>query len=175
VLHLTRAWRTGEATFSSVSANEHVHVEGPEGQFRGEILHLDSPSLEHWFAKQNRYSTAEALARFRGEALSDAPRLFGPPLQRRMWLKKNFWRVPGRYALLFLHHWLVQGGWRGGRVGWTWARLRTQVFRMQEDKSREMQLRGEPPILAQHAGLPDPRVVLYDEPSPATRHDPEQG
>jgi glycosyltransferase involved in cell wall biosynthesis len=163
VLRLTRLWRTGAAAFSDVAANEHARVAGREGDLRGEILHLDSPSLEHWFAKQNRYSTAEALARLRGDALADAPRLSGTPLQRRMWLKRHFFRIPGRYLLLFLHHLLVQGGWRAGRVGWTWSRLRTEVFRMQDAKYLEMRLRGEPPVLPLQPGVPDARVPLYDE------------
>jgi hypothetical protein len=47
--------------------------------------------------------------------LADTPSLFGTALQRRMWLKKHFNRLPFRYLLLFLYHWLWQV--RGGRVG----------------------------------------------------------
>lgn len=162
-LRLTRLWRTGAARFSQVSANEHAHVEGREAHLENEIAHHDSPDLEHWLTKQNRYSTAEAVARHEGHDLSDRPRLFGTPLQRRMWAKRHFWRLPGRYQWLFLYHLLVLGAWRAGRVGWIWARLRTFVFRLQEYKAYEIGLQGRAPLrVPGHRGAPDPRVSQYE-------------
>ena len=37
--------------------------------------------------------------------------------------------LPPRYLILFLflYHLLLVGTWRAGRVGWVWARLRTEV------------------------------------------------
>ena len=84
---LMRLWRTGTCTFSDVTVNEHPLVAGRIGTVRGDLEHLDSPDLEHWRHKQDRYSTAEALAAFRKAPLSAAPNLFGNALQRRMWLK----------------------------------------------------------------------------------------
>ena len=162
-LRLTRLWRTGTARFSDVLANEHARIEGEEGVLAEEIEHRDSPDLEHWMTKQNRYSTAEAAARFGQHALADTPRLIGTSLQRRMWLKRNFWRLPGRYLLLFGYHLILLGAWRAGKVGWIWARLRTEVFRLQEFKYFEMQRLGKiPGRTASHRGPPDPRVSQYD-------------
>jgi hypothetical protein len=162
-LCLTRLWRTNMARFSDVLANEHARIEGKLGVLHGEIEHRDSPDLEHWMNKQNRYSTAEAAARFAQHALADAPRLLGTPLQRRMWLKRNFWRVPGRYMLLFGYHLLLLGAWRSGTAGWIWARLRTEVFRLQEYKYFEFQRLGRVPgRIPSHNGPPDARVQQYD-------------
>lgn len=162
-LCLTRLWRTGAACFSDVSANEHACTDGRQDVLSGEIEHRDSPDLEHWMTKQNRYSTSEAVARYEGHALADTPRLFGTPLQRRMWLKRNFWRLPGRYLALFCYHLLVMGGWRAGKVGWIWARLRTEVFRLQDYKHYEIQLQGRvPQRVPGHTGRPDPRVTQYE-------------
>lgn len=158
-----RVWRTGACTFSPVAVNEHPLVPGKILDVRGELEHRDSPSLEHWLDKQNRYSTAEAALRYQGDALALAPRLFGAPLQRRMWLKRHFWRVPGRYLLLFLHHLLILGAWKAGRVGRIWARLRAEVFRMQEYKFVEMTLLGEVPTRqSRRLGDPDPRVRQFE-------------
>ena len=66
VLKQTRLWRTGSVRFSDVKVNEHVHCDGSEGELSGEIMHLDSPDLDHWFIKQNRYTTAEAISQFEG-------------------------------------------------------------------------------------------------------------
>lgn len=158
-LSMLRLWRTGACTFSAVAVNEHPLVHGKLVGVRGELEHRDSPNLEHWLDKQNRYSTAEAELRYRGAALAMPPRLLGSPLQRRMWLKTHFWRIPGRYLLLYLHHLLVQGAWKAGRVGRIWARLRTDVFRMQEYKFFEMGLNGTTPVRQpRRVGDPDPRV-----------------
>lgn len=163
VLKLTRLWRTGSVRFSDVQANEHAHGEGPEGLLAQEILHLDSPNLHHWLTKQNRYTTAEAASQFEGRALALPPRFFGTALERRMWLKRNFWKIPGRYVFLFWYHLLLVGAWRAGRVGWIWARLRTEVYRMWEYKRIEMELLGSiPASIPTQPGDPDPRVPLYD-------------
>lgn len=163
VLRLTRLWRTGTAQFSDVKANEHALCNGPEIELTAEIMHLDSPDLDHWLTKQNRYTTAEAISQHEGRALALPPRLFGSKLERRMWLKRNFWRFPARYLILFLYHLLVIGSWRAGRVGWIWAHLRTEVYRLWEYKRFEMDRLGHVPVkIPAHPGAPDPRVRLYD-------------
>ena len=163
VLKLTRLWRTGSVRFSDVKANEHAHCDGLEDELSAEIMHLDSPDLDHWLTKQNRYTTAEAASQFEGRALALTPRFFGNALERRMWLKRNFWKVPGRYTILFLYHLMFIGAWRAGRVGWVWARLRTEVYRMWEYKRFEMDRLGHVPVkIPAHPGEPDPRVQQYD-------------
>lgn len=163
VLRLTRLWRSGTARFSDVKANEHAHCEGPEGVLTSEIMHLDSPDLDHWLTKQNRYTTAEAASQFEGRALAMPPRLFGNALERRMWLKRHFWKMPGRYAILFLYHLVFIGAWRAGKVGWLWARLRTEVYRLWEYKRFEMERLGRVPVkIPAHPGKPDARVQQFD-------------
>ncbi len=163
ILRLTRLWQTGAVKFSDVKANEHAHSNGPEGELDAEIMHLDSPHLDHWLTKQNGYTTAEAISQFEGRALALPPRLFGNALERRMWFKRNFWKIPGRYHFLFYYHLVIKGAWRAGRVGWVWARLRTEVYRMWEFKRLEMDRLGRVPVrTASHPGAPDPRVALYD-------------
>lgn len=161
-LKLTRVWRTGSAKFGLVEANEHALVRGSIGCVSGDIEHHDSPDLEHWLNKQNKYTTAEAITAYQQGTLADTPKLLGTPLQRRIWLKKNFYRIPGRYQFLFFYHWLLQGAWRAGRVGFIWASLRVGVMRMVEYKRVEMELTGKLP--AKHAtriGEPDSRVPQH--------------
>ena len=159
VLHMNRLWKTGSASFSNVAANEHALSTGRKAQLVEELIHLDSPSLEHWITKQNGYTTAEAISQFQGRALTTPPRLFGSSLERRMWIKKFFWRFPGRYIILFLYHLLIVGAWRSGKVGWIWSHLRTEVYRQWEYKNYEFSLRGYiPPKVPQGIGKPDLRV-----------------
>lgn len=161
--HLLRVWRTGQCRFTDVAVNEYPLVSGATLAARGELAHHDSPSLQHWFAKQNRYTTAEAASRFEGHAQAVRARIFGSRLERRMWLKRHFWKMPGRYPLLFLYHWLVMGAWRAGRVGWIWSHLRVEVYRMWEYKEFEMRLLGHvPEEISNRRGEPDARVPQYD-------------
>jgi glycosyltransferase involved in cell wall biosynthesis len=160
---LLRVWRTGACRFSNVEVNEHPHADGLNIRATGALDHLDSPNLEHWLEKQNRYSTAEAVASLAGTGLSAQPLLFGNPMQRRMWLKKNFHRLPGRFLLFFLYSYLVQGAWRAGWVGFVWARLRADVMRFIHYKRREivMGLRVEAGR-NYGSGQADSRVVQLD-------------
>jgi hypothetical protein len=80
-----------------------------------------------------------------------------------MWMKKNFYRLPGRHLLLFLYYWLIKGTWRAGWVGYSWACLRADVMRLIEYKRREIEITGRlPGHRPQGPGKPDPRVQQYD-------------
>lgn len=163
ILRLTRIWKTGSVIFSDVKANEHAIFKGDVGDLNGEIIHIDSPSLDHWVIKQNRYTTTEAISQFKNDALAVPPKLFGNALERRMWIKRNFWKVPGRYLLLFFYHYLIIGAWKAGRVGWIWSHLRTEVYRQWEYKKFEIEKTGRMPVrIPAHPGQPDPRVPFYD-------------
>lgn len=160
---LVRLWRTGTCRFSDVLVNEHPIVAGREQLLDGELEHHDSPSLTHWYDKQNRYTAAEAITSFEKRPLAAAPKLFGTSIERRMWLKTHFWKLPGRYLLLFLWNYLVIGAWRAGRVGWIWSRLRADVYRMIAYKFVEMRLTGAvPSAVPLQRGTPDARVRQYE-------------
>jgi glycosyltransferase involved in cell wall biosynthesis len=159
---LVRVWRTGRCRFTDVQVNEHPVVEGSIRHIHGDLEHHDSPDLEHWLDKQNKYTTAEAISAFHGNRLADEPRLLGTALQRRMWIKKHYMKVPFRYAAMFLYHYAVLGAWRAGWVGYAWSRLRCDVYRLWEYKLREMRITGRTPLRGPAGpGAPDPRVPQY--------------
>ena len=161
-LRLTRLWRTGSTRFSQVEANEHAQVTGQVRCLNADIEHRDSPDLHHWLEKQNKYTTAEAVAGYQQRKLSDEPRLFGTAMQRRMWIKKHFMKFPFRYIAMFFYHYLVLGAWRAGWVGYAWSRLRCDVYRLWEYKLREIQITGRLPLKRPAGpGQPDPRVPQY--------------
>jgi glycosyltransferase involved in cell wall biosynthesis len=162
-LRLLRLWKTGAARFSANAVNEHARIEGRVLGLAEDIEHHDSPDLDHWLEKQNRYTTAEAIAAHQKSALAETPRLSGTPLQRRMWLKKHFHRLPARHFLFFLHQWLWLGAWRAGWAGYAWARLRADVMRLIEYKRREIELTGRLPARRAYGpGQPDARVPQFD-------------
>lgn len=160
---LTRVWRTGRCRFTSIAVNEHPIVDGKLQHLSGDMEHHDSPDLDHWMEKQNRYTTAEAIIAFDQSPLADEPRPFGTPFQRRMWMKRNFDRFPFAYTALFFYHWLWQGTWRAGWVGYAWSHLRSEVMRMRNFKRREIVLTRRLPAKRTYGpGKPDPRVPQYD-------------
>lgn len=160
---LLRVWRTGRCRFTDVAVNEHPEITGRIDHVIGELEHHDSPDLDHWLEKQNRYTTAEAIMAKAQSPLADTPKLFGTTFQRRMWLKKYFTRLPFRFFLFFLYHWVWLGAWRAGWVGYAWARLRADVMRLIEYKRREMEITGRVPVNRFYGpGKPDRRVRQVD-------------
>jgi len=155
-----RLWRTGKCRFSDVIVNEHPLVDGSVGKLKRIMEHLDSRDLHHWCDKQNRYTTMRAIENARGASLSANPKLFGNSLERRMFFIKLFFHIPLRYLLQWLHEVILRGAWRSGRTGLTWARMRVEVRRMVEIKSREIETTGRIPSVpkAPHGDY-DPRIL----------------
>jgi glycosyltransferase involved in cell wall biosynthesis len=159
---LIRIWRTGTCKFTDVLVNEHPVVDGKVKSLTGYLEHHDSPDLQHWYDKQNKYTSAEAITSYRGLVLAAKPKMFGTSIERRIWLKRNFFRMPFRYSALFIYNYLIKGTWRAGKVGYIWSKLRMEVYRAREYKLFEMRITGrEPQELRRGAGKPDLRVEQY--------------
>jgi glycosyltransferase involved in cell wall biosynthesis len=157
---ILRLWRTGTCRFTDVLVNEHPTVEGRVTLVDGDLDHHDSPNLHLWWEKQNQYTSVEAAMAFERAPFAAEPSLSGSALERRMWLKANFRKVPFRYSFLVLHALLVQGAWRAGWRGLVWARLRADVYRMIDLKLREMrQLERVYELPTPRVGQPDLRVT----------------
>ncbi len=156
---IIRIWRTGSCRFTDVIVNEHPIIDGKVGFLKGILEHLDSCSLHEWWDKQNRYTTMEAIMRTRGDQLAVAPKIFGNALQRRMFLKKLFPKVPFRFQILFLSDLFGRGAILDGSRGWMWAHLRSELYRMIELKAEEMAQTGYIPEIPRKTGNWDPRVL----------------
>lgn len=156
---ILRLWKTGTCRFTDVLVNEHPIVEGPLSVLEGFLEHLDSRDLHHWTDKQNYYSSMEAITAFEGRRLAAEPKLWGSSIQRRMWMKKNFFRIPFRYQLMGLGLLIGSGAWRDGKLGLVWVRMRLFTRRMREYKLREMKTTGHLIDLPKRkTGEPDSRV-----------------
>lgn len=152
---IVRGWKTGACRFTDVEVNEHPVVEGGIVTAAGYLEHHDSPSLQHWFDKQNLYTSQEALVRFHDLPLAAQPRLLGTNFERRMWFKRHFLLIPFRYQLYLLQSLFAAQVWRTGKAGLAWARLRVWVLRTIEDKFVEMKITGRPtPLPAAKTGQP---------------------
>lgn len=160
---ILRGWKTGACRFTDVLVNEHPLVDGRIAEATGDLEHHDSPDLHHWVEKQNRYTTQEALIRFRKLPMAAQPKLLGSKLEQRIWVKKHFFLIPFRYQLYLLHNLFVAKVWSTGKTGFTWARLRVWVRRMIEDKLEEMTNTGrETSLPASRIGKPHPSARQID-------------
>lgn len=161
-LQMLRIWKTGACRFTDIPANEHAIVDGEIKTLSGIAEHHDSPNLHHWFQKQNFYTTAEANNQAKSWSLADKPKLFGSRLQRIAWVKRNFWRIPFRYQLLFLYNYFVLGAYKAGGPGYIWARLRSFVYWQWEIKHYEICKTGREQFIPKSgAGQPDPRIEQF--------------
>lgn len=143
-----RVWRTGQCRFTDVAVNEYPLVKGRVIRLQGLMEHLDSRDLHHWVEKQNKYTTAEALRRLRGEPMAQMPKLFGSRLERRMWIKKLFFKLPFRYGLMFCHLYFGKRLFLLGRTGLECALLRMWSRRLIEQKMVEAITTGRMPSIS---------------------------
>jgi len=118
-----RLFRHRLGRYDDREVHEHVVVDGPVGYLRSELLHLDRRPLEAFIARHNRYSTLEALARYKAE--TDAPdkarlplRPFGSPVERKRALREQVWpRLPLKPLVLFAYMYVLRRGFLDGRAG----------------------------------------------------------
>ena len=159
---ILRLWKTGSCKFTEVEVNEHPLVPGKIECADGYLEHHDSPNLDHWIVKQNNYTTTEAINQYNNGNLAVPSNFFGSNLERRMWIKEVFWKVPGRYTLLFVYHYIILGAWKSGKVGWIWSHLRVEVYRYWGYKKIEMDITGKViKKIPDQSGEWDERVRLY--------------
>ena len=155
-----RLWKTGKCRFSDVIVNEHPLIDGPVEKLKEILEHFDSSDLHHWYDKQNRYTTMEAIMRVQGDAMAATPKFFGSPLERRMYLKKIFFSVPFHLQLQWLYEVFIRGAIRDGLLGLRWVRLRIEYSRAIELKAIEMKVTGHIPELPKAPrGDYDPRIM----------------
>jgi hypothetical protein len=161
---ILRGWLTGTARFEHVAVNEHPIVHSAVTPATGDLAHLDSPNLHHWFEKQNAYTTAEAITLFSHSLLAARPRIWGNALERRMWLKSFVLRTPFAGICFFIYYYIVCGAWLAGRVGFEWCRLRADVYRMISLKQFEQQLMGRAYVQERRrSGSPNTHARQADE------------
>jgi hypothetical protein len=83
----------------------------------------------------------------RGEQNSSElrPALFGSQAQRRRWLKKNLYAVPGSPVLLFFYRYFLRGGWMDGIPGLIYCvfqavqmfHTKAKIYELKSKASRE--------------------------------------
>jgi len=110
-----------DASMADIEIHEHVVVDEPTVKLRNALVHHNVDSLSRYILKHNEYSNWEARVLLQPEGDSNfeavRPDLFGTQAQRRRWLKRNLYRLPGSPVLLFLYRYVFRLGFLDGVPG----------------------------------------------------------
>jgi hypothetical protein len=105
-------------------------------------VHHNVESLSRYIQKHDEYSNWEARVLSRADESSEEMRasLFGTQAQRRRWLKRKLYRLPGSPVLLFLYRYIVRLGFLDGVPGLIYCTF--QAVQMFHTKAKIYELRN---------------------------------
>ena len=133
--------RDQDPSMADMEVHEHVVVQGATKELTHPLIHYNVESLARYILKHNEYSNWEARVLMRPEGANDEIKadLFGTQAQRRRWLKRNLFRLPGSPALLFLYWYIFRLGFLDGVPGLVYCGF--QAVQMFHTKAKIYELR----------------------------------
>jgi len=119
-----------DESMADMEVHEHVVVEGTTARLKHPLLHRNVESLSHYIRKHDEYSNWEARVWLEGEANTRdlAPSLFGSQAQRRRWLRKKFFAIPGSPLLFFFYKYFFHLGFLDAIPGLIYCSLQGIQF-----------------------------------------------
>jgi len=128
--HFECRLRDQDHSMSDIEVHEHVVVDGRVGKLRHALPHHNVESLARYLTKHNEYSNWEARVLFQATEQPDElpPVLFGNQAQRRRWLKKRFFGLPGSPIFFFLYKYILRLGFLDGVPGLIYCVLQSTHF-----------------------------------------------
>jgi len=112
--------RDQDASMADMEVHEHVVVQGATARLRNPLIHHNVESLSRYIQKHDEYSNWESrvlLQRGNDNDKELPPSLLGTQAQRRRWLKRKLFAVPGSPVLLFLYRYVLRLGFLDGVPG----------------------------------------------------------
>ncbi len=111
------------------------------------FLHHNVESICRYIQKHNEYSNWDARVWLEGEANSNEipPSLFGTQAQRRRWLRKRLFGIPGSPFLFFFYRYILRLGFLDGVPGLIYCGFQgVQIFHIKAKiyESRTSELRN---------------------------------
>ncbi|HEY4594093.1 MAG TPA: glycosyltransferase family 2 protein, partial [Thermoanaerobaculia bacterium] len=122
---LLKLFRRSRSGLDPVEQDTRVYVRGPVGRLRAplEEWNVKEDSIQFYLQKHLRYAEAFAREEFErrrgGTPWKTAPRLFGTPDERILWMKSRYYRMPLylRPFLYFLYRYFFLLGILDGKTG----------------------------------------------------------
>ena len=104
---------------ADMEVHEHVIVKGRTRRLQHSLVHHNVESLDRYIQKHNEYSNWEASVWLDGTKNDDQvrPSLSGTQAERRRWLRRHFFGLPGSPVLFFLYKYFVRLGFLDGVPG----------------------------------------------------------
>ena len=131
-----------DASMADMEVHEHVVVEGATAKLRNPLIHHNVESLSHYIQKHDQYSNWESqLLLQRGDDKELPPSLLGTQAQRRRWLKRKLFAVPGSPVLLFLYRYVLRLGFLDGVPGLIYCGF--QAVQMFHTKAKIYELKAK--------------------------------
>jgi glycosyltransferase involved in cell wall biosynthesis len=108
-----------DTSMADMEVHEHVIVEGKSARLKHALRHHNLESISRYIQKHDEYSNWDARVWLEGEANSAElpPSLFGNQAQRRRWLRKRLFALPGSSLLLFIYRYFFRLGFLDGVPG----------------------------------------------------------
>jgi glycosyltransferase involved in cell wall biosynthesis len=122
--------RDQDTSMADMEVHEHVVVDGKTARLQHPLLHRNVESLSHYIRKHDEYSNWDARVWLEGEAgsLELRPSLFGLQAQRRRWLRKKVFAIPGSPFLFFFYKYILCLGFLDGIPGLIYCGLQGVQF-----------------------------------------------
>jgi glycosyltransferase involved in cell wall biosynthesis len=127
-----------DQSMADMEVHEHIVLQseakgeskGKTARLRHPLLHHNVESLSHYIRKHDEYSNWEARVWLAGDANANdlAPSLFGSQAQRRRWLRKMFFAIPGSPILFFFYKYIFSLGFLDGVPGLIYCGLQGVQF-----------------------------------------------
>jgi hypothetical protein len=127
---------------ADMEVHEHVVVEGATERLLNPLIHRNVESLSRYIQKHDEYSNWESrMLLQRGDDKELPPSLWGTQAQRRRWLKRNVFTVPGSPVLLFLYRYVLRLGFLDGVPGLIYCGF--QAVQMFHTKAKIYELKSK--------------------------------
>ncbi len=107
-----------DASMADMEIHEHVVIDGATAKLGNSLIHRNVESLSRYIRKHDEYSNWESRVLLQdGDDSELPPSLAGTQAQRRRWLKRKLFAVPGSPVLLFLYRYFLRLGFLDGVPG----------------------------------------------------------
>ena len=125
-----------DQSMADMEVHEHVVVKSDDGSpgkaapLRNVLMHHNVESLSHYIRKHDEYSNWDAKVWLEGEKNSRElpPTLIGSQAQRRRWLRKKLFMLPGSPFLYFAYKYFFCAGFLDGVPGLIYCGLQGVQF-----------------------------------------------
>jgi|SRR5580658_1052091 glycosyltransferase involved in cell wall biosynthesis len=132
-----------DASMADMEVHEHVVVDGATAHLRNPLIHHNMESLSRYIQKHDEYSNWESRVLLQGDDKELPPSLLGTQAQRRRWLKRKLFAVPGSPVLLFLYRYVSRLGFLDGVPGLIYCGF--QAVQMFHTKAKIYELKSQEP------------------------------